>query len=152
MFSKELDATDQKILDLLSENARMSYVDIGAEVELSRVAVKTRIQALENRGIIEKYVTVINPTKLSHTTSVFFDIEVEPAHLAEVVAILEQDDTFTQVYQMSGASKLHVHALVGGDEELKNLLNQVVYKLPGLKAMACDTILVRIKDIKGMRL
>lgn len=152
MFSKDLDSIDQKILDLLSENARMSYVDIGVEVGLSRVAVKTRIQSLENSGVIEHYVTIINPTKLGHTTSVFFDIEVVPAHMAKVISILKKNDTFTQVYQMSGASHLHVHAIVGSDEELADLLNEVVYKLPGLKNVMCDTILVRIKDVKGMRL
>ncbi|MDL2327620.1 Lrp/AsnC family transcriptional regulator [Ruminococcaceae bacterium OttesenSCG-928-A11] len=152
MFSKDLDAIDQKILELLSENARMSYVDIGEEVKLSRVAVKTRIQALENQGIIEKYVTIINPTKLAHTTSVFFDIEVAPASIGEVTDILKKNDAFTQVYQMSGSSHLHVHALIGSDEELAELLNEVVNKLPGLKNVSCDTILVRVKDIKGMRL
>ena len=61
MYLDGLDGLDQKIVRLLIENARISYSDIGEKVGISRVAVKTRIQALEQRGIIEEYTTVINP-------------------------------------------------------------------------------------------
>ena len=47
MYLDGLDRIDQQIIDLLTHNARMSYVDIGKELGLSRVAVKTRIQTME---------------------------------------------------------------------------------------------------------
>ena len=59
MFLEGLDALDQQIVSLLIENARLSYSDIGEKVGLSRVAVKSRIQALEQRGVIEEYTTII---------------------------------------------------------------------------------------------
>jgi DNA-binding Lrp family transcriptional regulator len=152
MLIKGLDETDQKIIDLLLENARQSYVDIADKVDLSRVAVKARIQSLEKRGVIEKYVTVINPAKLGNTISVFFDIEIEPVSLSSVVEILLENPAFTQVYQMTGHSRLHIHAIISNDDELDRLLNDVIYKLPGLKNLNCDTILTRIKDQKGVRL
>ena len=135
MFIKGLDEIDQKILALLSENARMSYVDIGHAVNLSRVAVKARIQDLENDGIIEKYVTVINPGKLNSVISVFFDIEIEPSSFQKVVKILQENPVFTQVYQMTGSSRLHAHAIIGNDDGLDHLINDTVYQLPGLKAL-----------------
>ena len=69
MYLDGLDGLDQKIVRLLIENARISYSDIGEKVGISRVAVKTRIQALEQRGIIEEYTTVINPQKISGAVS-----------------------------------------------------------------------------------
>ena len=39
MFLEGLDALDQKIVQLLIENARLSYSDIGEKVGISRVAV-----------------------------------------------------------------------------------------------------------------
>ena len=65
MFLDGLDELDQKIVRLLIQNARMSYSDIGKEVGISRVAVKTRIQSLEKRGVIEEYTTIINPQKIN---------------------------------------------------------------------------------------
>lgn len=63
MYLDGLDELDQKIIRLLIENARISYSDIGEETGISRVAVKARIQALEKRGVIEEYTTIINPQK-----------------------------------------------------------------------------------------
>ena len=60
MYLNGLDELDQKIIQLLVKNARMSYSDIGEKIGISRVAVKARIQALENKGIIEEYTTIIN--------------------------------------------------------------------------------------------
>ena len=51
MFLEGLDELDQKILERLIKNARMSYSQIGQEIGISRVAVKMRVQALEKRGI-----------------------------------------------------------------------------------------------------
>ena len=54
MYLNGLDELDQKIVQLLIKNARLSYSDIGKEVGISRVAVKARIQALEKKGVIEQ--------------------------------------------------------------------------------------------------
>lgn len=63
MYLDGLDELDQKIIRLLIENARISYSDIGEETGISRVAVKARIQALEKRGVIEEYTTIIKSAK-----------------------------------------------------------------------------------------
>ena len=49
MFLDGLDELDQKIVQLLIKNARMSYSDIGQKIGISRVAVKMRVQALKKR-------------------------------------------------------------------------------------------------------
>lgn len=152
MFLSGLDETDQQIVNLLIKNARMSYSDIGEAVGLSRVAVKARISALEDRGIIEEYTTIINPQKISGAISCYFELEMEPPRFAEVVDILNQNDLVTQIYQVSGRSKLHVHAVAAGNEEMEDFLNRVIYTLPGVREMSCNVILSRIKDIKGLRL
>lgn len=53
MYLNGLDELDQKIVQLLIKNARLSYSDIGKEVGISRVAVKARIQALEKKGLLK---------------------------------------------------------------------------------------------------
>ena len=84
MYLDGLDELDQKIIRLLIENARISYSDIGEETGISRVAVKARIQALEKRGVIEEYTTIINPQKISGAVSCYFEIETKPEYLAQV--------------------------------------------------------------------
>lgn len=152
MFLQGLDELDQKIVRLLIENARMSYSEIGAKVGVSRVAVKLRIQALEQRGVIEEYTTVINPQKLSGAVSCYFEIETEPSALAHVVEVLKADDTVTQIYRVTGNSRLHVHAVAASAREMETLITEVIDPLPGVTRCSCSTILSRVKDIKGLRL
>ncbi|CBL35721.1 transcriptional regulator, AsnC family [butyrate-producing bacterium SM4/1] len=152
MFLGNLDDTDQKIITLLTENARMSYSDIGVRVGLSRVAVKSRIQALEERGIIEEYTTIINPQKISGAVSCYFEMEFSPDGFSESCRKLKDCDTVTQIYQVSGRCRLHVHAVAASQEELESFLNETVLTLPGLSDLSCNIILSRIKDIKGLRL
>ena len=152
MYLDGLDELDQKIVRLLVENARISYSDIGEKVGVSRVAVKARIQALEQRGIIEEYTTVINPQKISGAVSCYFEIETAPDCLREVTEILNRHDTVTQIYRVTGKDKLHVHAVAASAEEMESFLRTVIDALPGALTCSCNVILSRVKDIKGLRL
>lgn len=152
MYLDGLDELDQKIVELLIENARISYSDIGQKVGISRVAVKARIQALEQKGVIEEYTTVINPQKISGAVSCYFEIETTPGSLSEVIDILNGDDTVTQIYRVTGRDKLHVHAVAASGEEMETFLHAVIDTLPGVVSCSCNIILSRIKDIKGLRL
>ena len=152
MFLDGLDELDQQIVKLLIRNARMSYSEIGQKIGISRVAVRSRVQALEQAGIIEEYTTVINPQKISGAISCYFEIETVPDTLPEVAALLEQNDTVTQIYRVTGKSKLHVHAVASSSEEMEELMYGTMDKLPGVVDCSCNMIFSRIKDIKGLRL
>lgn len=152
MKFRNLDEIDQAILSLLSQNSRMSYKEIGKRVNLSRVAVKSRIQAMEDEGIIEQYSIIVNPQKVGRSVSAFFDIEVEPDHLYEVANHLANIESVTDIYQMTGSSKLHVHAVMELSEDLENFLKEELYKIPGIVKIECNLIISRIKTRKGIRL
>ena len=152
MYLNGLDELDQKIIQLLIENARISYSDIGEKTGISRVAVKARIQALEKKGVIEEYTTIINPQKISGAVSCYFEIEVKPDELTQVTDILYKNNIVTQIYRVTGKDKLHVHAVASSSDEMEDLLHNVIDTLPGIISCRCNIILSRIKDIKGLRL
>ena len=152
MFLDGLDDLDQKIIRCLIQNARMPYSEIGQQVGISRVAVKMRVQALEKKGIIDEYTTIINPQKISGAISCYFEIETVPDTLEEVISILEKNDTVTQIYRVTGKSRLHVHAVSPSQEELEQLLHGTMDHLPGVLECSTNIILSRVKDIKGLRL
>ena len=152
MYLHGLDELDQKIIQLLVKNARMSYSDIGEKIGISRVAVKARIQALENKGIIEEYTTIINPQKINGAVSCYFEIETKPDSFKEVTDILNKNNIVTQIYRVTGRDKLHVHAVASSNEEMERFLHDVIDTLPGVLSCSCNIILSRVKDIKGLRL
>ena len=152
VFLSGLDELDQRILQLLIENARYTYSQIGERVGVSRVAVKARIDALEARGVIEEYTAVINPQKLSGAISCYFEIEAAPDAFAQVVERLSACPTVTQIYRVTGNCRLHAHAVAAGQEELERFMADTLDQLPGIRSVSTNVILSRIKDIKGLRL
>lgn len=152
MFLQGLDEIDQRIVALLIKNARMSYSDIAQEIGISRVAIKARISALEQKGIIEEYTTIINPQKINGAISCYFEIETTPDTLSTVIDILNQNETVTQIYRVTGKNKLHVHAVAASQEEMEHFIQSTMDPLPGIIDSSCNIILSRIKDIKGLRL
>ena len=96
---------------MLTENARMSYVDIAKEVGISRIAVKSRIDALEEKQIIEQYTIIVNPLKINNSVSSYLELEITAQHMLEVIDILEKNDIVTKIYQLTEKNKLHVHTV-----------------------------------------
>jgi len=66
MEKYNLDLTDRKILAELDKNCRISNIALAKKVNKSRESVKYRIQQLQKRGIIQKFITSINPNKLGY--------------------------------------------------------------------------------------
>ncbi|MFP9130857.1 MULTISPECIES: Lrp/AsnC family transcriptional regulator [Bacillaceae] len=147
-----LDEIDKTILSMLHENSRISYTDIAKEVDLSRVAVQMRINNLTEKGVIEKFTTVINPTKIGIHVSAFFNVEVEPQHLEEVAAKLAEEHSVTSLYHMTGPSKLHMHGIFGDNQEMEKFLTEKLYPLKGVVSVDCQILIKRYKSRMGMKL
>lgn len=76
-----LDQIDSEILQLLSENARLSYTDIADEVGLSGPAVADRIDRLQEAEIINRFTVDIDRTQLSGGAQIF--VQVDPGETFE---------------------------------------------------------------------
>jgi Lrp/AsnC family leucine-responsive transcriptional regulator len=59
-----LDSIDLAILRILQLNARTTVKEISEKVHLSTTPVHERIKRLEASGVIEQYVTLLNPSKV----------------------------------------------------------------------------------------
>lgn len=152
MKIEQLDVIDQSILALLAANSRMSFVDIAKAVGLSRVAVASRIEALENSGVIEQYTILVNPHKMGSQISAFFDIETTPQELFAVSDALESEEVITDLYHMTGASNLHAHGLFPNQKALDDFLREGLYQMKGVVHVNSRLILTRIKSRKSVRL
>ncbi|MED1439143.1 Lrp/AsnC family transcriptional regulator [Aeribacillus composti] len=148
----DIDDIDKRILEKLHENSRISYTDLGKEIGLSRVAVQARINNLIEKGIIEKFTTVINPTKIGMHVSAFFNVEVEPQYLEEVAQKLAEEHAVTSLYHMTGPSKLHMHGIFKNNQEMEKFLTKKLYPMRGVVSVDCQILIKRYKSRMGMKL
>ncbi|QGH32999.1 AsnC family transcriptional regulator [Gracilibacillus salitolerans] len=148
----KIDEKDNKILDLLASNGRMSYVDIGKELGLSRVAVRERVNQLIEEGVIEGFSAVINAEKVGKQVSAFFEVDCEPSSLVQVAESLANNPSVASCYQMTGPSTLHMHVLVEDFKKLESFINEELYSLEGITRVESHILLRRFKSRKGLKL
>ncbi|MDR4890182.1 Lrp/AsnC family transcriptional regulator [Fredinandcohnia sp. QZ13] len=148
----KIDETDKKILELLTINGRMSYVDIGKQLGLSRVSIRERVNQLIEKGVIEKFSVVINSEKVGKGVSAFFEVDCEPASLVRVAETLANNPSVASCYQMTGPSTLHMHVLVEDFAKLEKFINEELYSLDGITRVESHILLRRFKSRTGLKL
>lgn len=146
-----MDEIDQKIIEMLLKNSRTSFVDMSKELGLSRVAVRERVKALEEKGIIEEFTILLNQEKIGKPISVFLNIDVETLYLESIANTLAENPDIVSTYQMTGPSTLHVHAVLPSVEALEKLLYQQLYPIKGIKTVESQILLRRFKSRGGIR-
>lgn len=72
----KLSPIDRKILRLLQHDADLSAAEIAERVELSQSPCWRRINRLQEEGVIERKVALLNPAKLGLTMTVFVDVKL----------------------------------------------------------------------------
>ena len=75
-----LDAIDRRILRALQRNGRMSNVELANAVGLSPSPCLRRVKLLEEKGVIDQYVAVLNGPKLGLRLTVFARIWFKTQH------------------------------------------------------------------------
>ena len=148
----KIDETDRKILSCLTENGRMSYVDIGKHLNLSRVSIRERVNQMMDAGVIEKFSVVINSEMIGKQVSAFFEVDCEPSSLVEVAEKLVDNPVVASCYQMTGPSTLHMHVLVSDFHALEKFTNEELYALKGITRVESHILLRRFKSRTGMKL
>jgi Lrp/AsnC family transcriptional regulator for asnA, asnC and gidA len=137
----KLDLIDKKILAELDKNCRIPNSKLAKIVNKSREAVKYRIQQLEKNGIIQKYITSINPNKLGYYMfKVYLQLENIPKERERFYEFLKNQKTIYWMGISDGAFDC-VFAILSRNiiefyDEINNMLSQfkglIVKKVLGM--------------------
>lgn len=147
MTIPEVDDYDLQILNILRNNARISYSDLAAQIGISRVAVKRHIDELEKKGIIQGYATKIVSQNTPESIMFFLDIEAVPELYQKVVDELATKQIISKVYSTSGECRLHAIGTAPNRSTLEHFVNHIYRSAKGIKKLVCHTVLSTIKDV-----
>lgn len=129
----QMDETDHAILEILKDDGRCSFSDIADQVNLSRVAVRERINNMKQNGIIHGFTVLIDAKAYQKMASVMMEVEVEPQKLESVAQQLVRKKEIAIVSQHTGVTGLHVHAYIHDVSELARYLADNIYCIDGVK-------------------
>jgi DNA-binding Lrp family transcriptional regulator len=121
-----MDPIDQRIVQLLRENARRSFQDIGSRVALSPPAVKRRVDRLEQQGVVRGYAALVDPAAMGWHTHAFVDLYCEGRmSAAEVRAAVEAHPEVEAAYTVAGEASAIVHVRARDTQHLEEALERL---------------------------
>jgi DNA-binding Lrp family transcriptional regulator len=129
-----LDDVDQRIVELLNADARMSARAVAREIEMSPGAVSERISRLEGAGVIRGYHAEIDPAALGLRLQVIVGLQIsqEPSLAAIVDALLTIPEV-ASVHVVSGQWDLVVIVHVRDGDHLRELVLEKIWRIPGFR-------------------
>ncbi len=131
----KIDDLDKKIIDVLSENARLPLVDIAKKVKESAKLVGNRIKKLEQERIIEGYRPIIDHTRIGYTYYKLF-IEMNrksKEELKKLKAYIKSNHLV--LYLVEGIalpSDLDIEIMVKSNQQLFEFIEDLRFKFPTL--------------------
>ena len=133
----QIDDLDKKILSLVSKNARVPYLEVARECNVSGAAIHQRIQRLIKYGVITGSEFIINPKSIGYSTCAYMGIYLEKAALYnEVLQKLELIPEIVECHYTTGEYSLFIKVVTRDNEHLKDILADKLQKIEGIERTA----------------
>ena len=109
MSSFQLDQIDQKILSFLVKNARMPFLEIARECNVSGAAIHQRIQKLTNLGVIKGSEFIVDNTKVGYETCAYMGLYLKsPGQFPAVTEALKKIPEVVECHYTTGQYDLFI--------------------------------------------
>jgi len=128
-----MDQTDYKILAILQQDASLSVAEIANRVHLSQTPAWRRIQKLEESGVIEKRVALLDPKAIGLGLTVFVEIETgdhSAAWLDEFAALVSAMPEVMDIYRLAGDVDYLLRIAVPGMADYDLFYKRLVAQVP----------------------
>jgi len=129
------DRFDRAILAELQKDGRISNVQLAGKVNLSESACLRRVRALEQAGLIQRYVALLDQKKVGLSGTVFVHIALRREEQSELAAFEKAVKDIPQVmecYLMTGEFDYLLRVVVSDMADFERLHNEALTRLPGV--------------------
>jgi Lrp/AsnC family transcriptional regulator len=135
-LERAMDSKDIKILALLQENATLPMSEISKRVHLSQTPCWRRIQKLEESGVIEKRVAILNPAAVGFGISAFVEIQATDhsddwhGRFSEGLAGMPE---VMEVHRLAGEVDYLLRVAVRSMDDYDSFYRELIAKVPTRK-------------------
>jgi Lrp/AsnC family leucine-responsive transcriptional regulator len=145
----KLDAIDRRILAALSENGRMSTLEVAQKVGLSPTPCGRRIRLLEEAGVITGYTAIIDPAALDMNVCVIISVRLAThapdSHQLFLDAIKDRPEV-TECMLVTGSSDYLLRVWVKDISSLADFVPTVLQGIPSVVETSTTVVLRQHKN------
>ena len=129
--SYQIDQIDQKILSFLVKNARMPFLEIARECNVSGAAIHQRVKRLEANGVITGSRLLVKPQALGLNVCAFVSVSLSEAN--KYPAVIESFKNISEIVEchfVTGKYALLVKLYCFNHDHLMEILLNTIQKIP----------------------
>lgn len=129
----EIDELDEKILKLITKNARIPFLEVARECGVSGAAIHQRVQRLLNIGVITGSEFIVNPQKLGYNTCAYMGIYLEKANYhRKVVEEMAKIPEIIECHYTTGQYAIFIKVQTKNNKHLKTIIDDKLQAIEGI--------------------
>jgi len=129
----QIDSLDRQILDIITKNARIPYLEVARACNVSGAAIHQRVQRLIKSGVIKGSEFKVDPVAVGFKTCAYVGIYLEhPGHYKSVIESLENVSEIIECHYTTGNYSLFVKVYTRDNEHLRDVLLNKIQKIDGI--------------------
>ena len=129
----DIDALDEKILQLITKNARIPFLEVARACGVSGAAIHQRVQRLLNIGVVSGSEFIVNPQKLGYNTCAYMGIHLEKAKFhTQVVEALREIPEIVECHFTTGQYAIFIKIQTKTNKHLKQIIDENLQDVEGI--------------------
>jgi Lrp/AsnC family transcriptional regulator for asnA, asnC and gidA len=129
----QIDNLDRKILDIITKNARIPYLEVARECGVSGAAIHQRVQRLIRIGVMRGSEFKVDPVMVGFRTCAYIGVFLDhPGHYREVIKKFKEIPEIIECHYTTGNYSLFIKVYTNDNEHLRVILTDRIQTIPGI--------------------
>lgn len=134
MGHNRIDRLDKKILNIISKDARVPFLEVARDCGVSGAAIHQRIQKLKNNGVIKRSEFVIDTYKIGYETCAYIGITLTNLKkLNPVVEALREIPEIVECHYATGKYSIFIKIYAKDNRRLLRLILDDIIPIDGVE-------------------
>lgn len=130
-----IDSLDRKIINIISRNARVPYLEVARECDVSGAAIHQRVQRLIKLGVIKGSQFNVDPDLVGFKTCAYIGIFLDhPGNYKKIIEEFEIIPEIIECHYTTGNYSLFIKVYARDNDHLRQILTDSIQVLDGIKS------------------
>lgn len=141
-----LDYVNYKIIDVLSKNSSLPFVELAKQIGISDATVHTRVKKMISTGIIKKFSVIIDNNLVGYDHLAFIMVKLENGKTDQAVAMLEEIEQILEIHEIYDKFDLLVKIRSKSLENMRDIIVNKILSITEVKEIELMTVLRTRKE------
>ncbi len=145
----EIDQFDQKIIDALVEDGRMSITELSERVGLSKTPCQARLKKLIDSGYIDGFKAVLNPIKLGLDHVAFAEVKLTDTREEALLSFnnaVKRIKEIEECHMIAGRFDYLLKVRTSDIRRYRIVLGEKISSLPFVASTSTNVVMQSVKE------